>query len=176
MQVSWYMWCLIVETFELFGWHNVTLCSESQSALRFTHHHWRPEGTNVAQKKVIESDMVSKQLLLCLNIMELLQNDFIHTRIMLWTQTRPQVFQPFWDFHNWYCAEIMIISGVVNERKYQAPFLLTLLANVNRGWHRTVNTTGSGWLYEHKHYVIKFFNLFRASTTVIVQQTWLYRP
>ncbi len=62
-----------------------------------------------------------KQLLLCVNIVKLQQHDCMHHRIMLWTQTRRRyVFQHFWVFHNWCCAKRMIISAIVNDRKWQA--------------------------------------------------------
>ncbi len=63
------------------------------------------------------------------------------------TDTASISFPQIWDFHNWHCAKRKIKSAMVNDRKWQAPFLLPLLAYANCGRHGALwhNVTGSGW-------------------------------
>ncbi len=77
---------------------------------------WRPDGKHVARfcQTDTESDM-AVETAIAVNPVELLQHDFILHRIMLWTQT-----WRLWDFHNWYCAKMMIISAIINDETWKA--------------------------------------------------------
>ncbi len=144
------------------------LCHTIQSVLTFFQHHWCPEGRNVllCGRWIGHGNQNSA---VCENS-ELLQHDFKHHGILLWTQTLC-----FEDFHNWYCAGMMIKSGIVNDRKWQAPpFLPTLLANTNCGCHGAVrhNLASAGWFYERRHYLVFFL---RFKVFIIVFKDAKYR-
>ncbi len=112
MAWSWKYWTFPATSCEAVLWQPVLRFSRRQ--VTFPTARTLPES---ADRTLNQTSQL--KLLLCVNIMELRKHDFIHHGIIIWTW-RHEVYQHFWDFHNWYCAERMIKSAVVHVSKWQA--------------------------------------------------------
>ncbi len=81
------------------------------------------------------------------------------------------VIWSFWDFHNWYSSEMVIILAIVNDRK--PLFLLMLITRLtSQLWPYALLTD---LFYEHRHNIVKLSHVTGSSTTDTVKKFWSYQ-